>query len=244
MLAMSRSGKVLMEIYQAMRERFGHQDWWPGDSPLEICVGAVLTQNTNWGNVEKAIANLKAVGLLSVEALHAVPQEGLARLIKPAGYFNIKARRLKNFIARVHEYARSARRRSGEPSGPDGELAAFLDRSVSDLREDLLSISGVGRETADSIALYAAGKCTFVVDAYTCRVLLRHGFIDADCDYEAIKELLESNLPADVALYNDFHAQFVAVGKHYCRPVAGCEGCPLEKFPHDRKAGTRAADEA
>jgi len=213
-----------MEMYRAARRHFGHQGWWPGDGALEICIGAILTQNTNWRNVEKAIANLKSAGLMSISRIHSTPVEKLAELIKPAGYFNIKARRLKNFIKRVHETA-----------GDD--IEAFLDKPVWELRAELLSISGIGRETADSIILYAAGKPTFVVDAYTYRVLLRHGLIDADYDYEMIKELLESSLPEDVELYNDFHAQFVAVGKNYCRPRPRCKGCPLEYLPHDVNAG-------
>ena len=212
-------------MYDAARERFGHRGWWPGDGPLEICVGAILTQNTNWANVEKAIANLNAANLMSVNKLHAKPQAELAELIRPAGYFNVKAKRLKNFIAHVHE-----------SFGDD--IEAFLDRSVTTLREELLSINGVGRETADSIILYAAGKPTFVVDTYTYRILLRHGLIDSDYDYEMIKELLESSLADDLDLYNDFHAQFVAVGKHYCKPRAKCADCPLEHLPHDAFAGS------
>ena len=215
---------MLMEMYRAMRERFGHRQWWPGQTPLEVCAGAILTQNTNWTNVEKAIANLRAAGKLGIAALAAIEAAELAALIKPAGYFNVKAKRLKNFIAHVH-------------ADWGDDLAGFLDRSVSELREELLGVNGIGRETADSIILYAAGKCTFVVDAYTCRILLRHGLIDIDSDYEMVKELLEESLPAEVDLYNDFHAQFVAVGKHYCRPRARCPGCPLEPFPHDPVAG-------
>ena len=214
-----------MEMYQALIERFGHQAWWPGQTPLEICLGAILTQNTNWTNVVKAIVNLKAAGMMDVRALDEYPLEQLAELIRPAGYFNIKAKRLKNFIARVCEHS-------------GGDLKAFLDRPVSALREDLLAVNGIGRETADSIILYAACKCTFVVDAYTYRILFRHGLIAPEDDYEAIKELMESNLPQDINLWNDYHAQLVAVGKTYCRPIARCEGCPLEKFPHDRFTGS------
>jgi len=219
-----------MEMYEAMRRRFGHQDWWPGDGALEICVGAILTQNTNWTNVEKAIANLKNAGCLSVSALHAKPQAELAELIRPAGYFNIKAKRLKNFITRVHE-------------GFGDDIEAFLDRPVAGLREELLSINGIGPETADSIVLYAAGKASFVVDTYTYRILLRHFTIGPEDDYEAIKELLESALPQDVTLWNDFHAQFVAVGKNFCRPTARCDRCPLESFPHDGSLGRRLGSE-
>ncbi len=219
-----------MEMYEAMRERFGPQGWWPaaagvtpGDRALEICIGAILTQNTNWRNVEKALANLQAADYLTVAALHAKPQEAIAELIRPAGYFNVKAKRLKNFISAVHESC-------------DDDIQAFLDRPVSALRAGLLSINGIGRETADSIILYAAEKPSFVVDTYTYRILVRHHLIGSEDDYEAIKELFESSLPEDVSLWNDYHAQLVAVGKKFCRPTARCSGCPLERFPHDPQA--------
>jgi len=225
-LKMSRTSETLMEMYDAMLRRFGHRGWWPGETPLEVCVGAILTQNTNWANVERAIANLSAAGRMSVSALQATPQAELAEMIRPAGYFNVKARRLKNFIAAI---CRSC----------GGDLGAFLDRSVSALREELLSINGIGPETADSIILYAAGKRSFVVDAYTCRIMLRHHLISPEDGYEDVKELFESCLPDDVALWNDYHAQLVAVGKNYCRPRARCEGCPLDAFDHDPLAGTQ-----
>lgn len=221
---MARTAETLLEMYRLSRARFGHQNWWPGQTPLEVCVGAILTQNTNWTNVEKSILNLRRAGVLSVEALHSLDQAQLAEYIRPSGYFNIKAKRLKNFIRAVHEH-----------SGDD--LEAFFNRSVSALREELLAINGIGRETADSMILYAAGKPTFVVDTYTFRILLRHRLIDTDADYESIKDLLESSLPSDLDLYNDFHAQFVAIGKSYCKPTARCEGCPLEAMPHDRSRG-------
>lgn len=221
---MARTAETLLEMYRLSLARFGHQKWWPGQTPLEVCVGAILTQNTNWTNVEKSILNLRSAGLLSIEALCGLDQAQLAEYIRPSGYFNIKAKRLKNFIRAVHEHS-------------GGDLEAFLNRSVSALREELLAINGIGRETADAMVLYAAGKPTFVVDTYTFRVLLRHRLIDTDYDYEMIKDLLESNLPADVALYNDFHAQFVAIGKSYCKPTARCEGCPLEAMPHDANRG-------
>ena len=223
---MSQTGQTLIEMYWAMHERFGHQAWWPGETALEMCIGAILTQNTAWKNVVKALDNLKAAGAMGISALHAMPHAELAELIRPAGYFNVKAKRLKNFVAAIC------------PDYGD-DIKAFLDRSVSELREALLSINGVGRETADSIILYAARKPTFVIDAYTCRIMLRHHLICEGDDYEAVKELFESSLPTDAELWNDYHAQLVAVGKNYCRPVARCEGCPLEKFPHDRLAGTQ-----
>jgi len=220
-----------MAMYEALRARFGRQGWWPASAEsgargraLEICVGAILTQNTAWSNVERALANLRSAGAMSVGALAQMDGAALAPLIRPAGYFNVKAKRLKNFIAAVH-------------GGWGEDIEAFLDRPAGTLRENLLGINGVGRETADSIVLYAAGKCTFVVDAYTARVCLRHGLIGPEDDYESIKDLFESSLPADVDLFNDFHAQFVAVGKRYCRPRAKCADCPLEHLPHDARAG-------
>ena len=220
---MNTTGKTLMDMYRAMEAHFGHQGWWPGDGALEVCVGAILTQNTNWTNVEKAIAGLRAAGCLSVEALHSLDCAALAELIRPAGYYNLKAKRLKNFCAHVH-------------AGWGDDIEGFLNRSVSTLREDLLGVNGIGRETADSIILYAAGRATFVVDAYTARILLRHNLIYPEAGYDEIKELFESNLPDDPDLFNDFHAQLVAVGKHFCRPRARCAGCPLEPFDHDADA--------
>jgi endonuclease-3 related protein len=221
---MAKTSQLLQDMYRSMHARFGHQGWWPGETPLEVCVGAILTQNTNWTNVAKAIDNLMKARVLDLQALHALSHDELAELIRPAGYFNIKAKRLKNFLSYVADnYA--------------GDLAAFLDRPISSLREDLLSINGIGRETADSMILYGARKPTFVVDAYTYRILLRHFLIAREDDYESIKELLESALPAELDLYNDYHAQLVAVGKAYCRPIAKCEGCPLQEFPHDPNAG-------
>jgi len=224
---MSTTGELLMAMYEAMRARYGHQHWWPSragaESPegkLEICAGAVLTQNTSWRNVERALDNLRRAGLLSVGALHQAPAEALAEVIRPAGYYNVKARRLKNFIARVYETF-------GE------DIAAFLDRPGSTLREELLRIKGIGRETADSMVLYAAGQCTFVVDAYTARILGRHKLIGPEDDYEQIRSLFESQLPERLDLWQDYHAQLVAVGKAYCRPRARCAGCPLEPFDHD-----------
>jgi len=214
----------MMAMYDAMREHFGHRNWWPGDGPMEICIGAILTQNTNWGNVKRALANLKSADCLSIHVLHACQQGELAEMLRPAGYYNVKAKRLKNFIAHVHETC-----------GDD--IEKFLNRPVEDLRAELLSINGIGRETADSMILYAAGKASFVVDAYTARIFLRHGLTSVDDDYESIKELCESTLDEDVELWNDFHAQLVAVGANHCKPKPTCAGCPLEPFAHDIHAG-------
>ncbi|MBS3735139.1 MAG: endonuclease III domain-containing protein [Phycisphaerae bacterium] len=229
---MSRILQKLMAMYEAMRKHFGHRAWWPSqdgaDTPegkLEICLGAILTQNTSWRNVEAALDNLRAAGRLSLTDIDAMPPEQLAELIRPAGYFNVKARRLKDFAAAVRAAA-----------GDD--VAGFLDRPAETLREELLAIRGVGLETADSMILYAAGKPSFVVDAYTFRILVRHGLIGFDDDYASVKALFESSLPDDVALWNDFHAQLVETGKRFCkkrRPQ--CDGCPLEPFEHDPEAG-------
>ena len=206
-----------MEMYEAMHQRYGHRNWWPGDGPLEICVGAILTQNTNWVNVEKAIANLRRAEVLTVDALANLDQAHLAELIRPSGYYKLKSRRLGNFIAAVNAY---------EDSGK-GKLHAFLDRPV------LVSINGIGLETADAIILYAAEKPTFVVDTYTCRIASRHGLICPEDGYEAVKDMFEYSLDENIDLYSDFHAQLVSVGKHHCKPKPKCEGCPLEKFPHE-----------
>ncbi len=221
---MNPTAKLLAQMYQAMLDHFGHQGWWPGDGALETCVGAILTQNTAWANVEKALANLKAADTMSVAALATMDREALAELIRPAGYYNLKAKRLGNFIAHVHA-----------DWGED--IDSFLGRSADTLREDLLGINGIGRETADSIVLYAAGKCTFVVDAYTARIGRRHGLFDVEADYDEIQDLFASSLPDDVELFKDYHAQLVAVGKHFCRPTPRCPGCPLEPFDHDVNPG-------
>ena len=209
----------LTEFYEALLARYGHQHWWPGETDFEVMVGAILTQNTNWKNVEKAIANLKTADLLIPPALDALTEKQLAEYIRPAGYFNIKSRRLKNLIRWLMEEF-------------EGSLDPLRDYSIPRLREELLAINGIGRETADSIILYALHKPTFVVDTYTYRVLARHGCIDAESDYEQIKEFFESHLSEDVELFNEFHALIVQVGKNHCRPRAQCANCPLETFAH------------
>jgi len=210
----------LMEIYQLLLERFCHQQWWPSDGRFETIVGAILTQNTNWGNVEKALANLKKAEALDVRRLYEMPQESLAELIRPSGYYNIKAGRLKNFLNWLFE-------------NYDGDLDALANMSVYSLREELLSVKGIGRETADSILLYAFEKPSFVVDTYTCRVVVRHGLIEPEAGYEQVKEMFESSLEADARLYNEYHALLVNVGKNYCKPSPKCEDCPLNCLPHE-----------
>lgn len=207
--------KDLLQIYQRLYRTFGPQHWWPGETPFEIAVGAILTQNTNWGNVEKAIGNLKRENALSAKKIHEMEAEMLASLIKPAGYFNIKAKRLKSFIDfLMNDYHGSMRRMKND--------------DMNSLRENLLSINGIGPETADSILLYAMEKPVFVIDAYTKRVLSRHGIMEHKKPYEKFQELFHSSLKKDVKLFNEYHALFVRLGKTYCRTKPICDGCPLE----------------
>jgi endonuclease-3 related protein len=209
----------LRRIYTLLFKRFGPQGWWPGDSEFEIIVGAILTQNTNWGNVEKAIGNLKRAEVLSVEGLYGLELSRLAELIRPAGYYNIKAKRLRNFLDwLVNDYG--------------GQLQNLENVATAALRKELLSIKGIGPETADSILLYALDRQVFVIDAYTARMAVRHGLIDSGADYEQLQYLFESNLPADLQMFNEYHALLVRLGKEYCRPKANCRGCPLETLEH------------
>jgi endonuclease-3 related protein len=205
----------LHQAYDRLLAAFGPQHWWPGESPFEVMVGAVLVQNTAWRNVERAIANLRDESLMDPKALYALPVEELAELIRPAGYYQVKARRLRNLLRFVAEKY-------------DGSLDAMFAGDLHSLRERLLSIHGIGPETADAILLYAGGLPTFVVDSYTHRVLARHGWIGYDASYDEIKDFFESSLPADATLYNEYHALLVRVGKDFCkRLVPKCEACPL-----------------
>jgi len=207
-------------IFEALLEHFGPQHWWPAQTRLEIIVGAVLTQNTNWLNVERAITNLRQADMLDLDRLAHASVDRLAELIRPSGYYNVKARRLKSLLGWIwQQYG--------------GDLDAMFDQPTVDLREQLLGINGIGKETADSILLYAGEHPTFVVDAYTARVAIRHGLIDNDADYDSLKALFEDALEPDTQLYNEYHALLVAAGKHHCRPKARCQGCPLEPFEHD-----------
>lgn len=209
----------LLEIYQLLLESFGPQHWWPGETQFEIITGAILTQNTSWANVEKAIFNLKAANLLDPNKLHNLDTDKLAELIRPAGYFNVKAKRLKNFLNWLfNEY--------------QCQLANLENIGTEQLRTELLSIKGIGYETADSILLYAFDREIFVVDAYTARISCRHHLVEPNTDYEQLRELFQSNLPTDTQLFNEYHALLVRVGKEFCRPKARCDDCPLEKLPH------------
>jgi endonuclease III related protein len=210
----------LREVYQRLLAAYGPQHWWPARTPFEVLLGAVLVQNTAWRNVEKAIENLRREDLLDPHSLYEVSPEELEELIRPAGYYRIKARRLRNVLALLVERY-------------DGSLDAMFQTDPTELREELLSINGVGPETADSILLYAGGVPTFVVDTYTHRILARHGWIEFRVDYYEIKDRFESELPSDAALFNEYHALLVRVGKEHCGKTPVCEGCPLSPLLPD-----------
>jgi endonuclease-3 related protein len=211
-------GTLLKELYQQLYEACGPQGWWPGDTPFEVAVGAILTQNTNWSNVARAIAALKGQDLLTPQALHDLPETELARLIRPAGYYNVKARRLKNFLDFLGNHF-------------ENSMARLAAADPASLRPALLSVKGIGPETADSILLYALAQPTFVVDAYTFRILSRHGLIPEACSYEELRQLFMEHLPARVDLYQEYHALLVRLGKEWCRPQPRCATCPVDGWP-------------
>lgn len=207
--------KDLLSIYRRLYSSFGPQHWWPADSPFEVMVGAILTQNTNWQNVERAIRNLKKNSVLSPKKLDRLSIKYLARLIRPSGYYNIKAKRLKEYLKFfLKSYGGKASKMSKAASG--------------ELRGQLLSVKGIGPETADSILLYALDKPVFVVDSYTKRIMSRHGLIKEDSDYDAVQSLFTRNLKHNVKLFNEYHALLVKLAKDYClKRSPKCETCPL-----------------
>lgn len=212
----------LAEVYERLLSAFGPQHWWPADSRFEVMVGAVLTQNTSWINVEKSIAKFQAAGKLSPQAIYDLPIDELAQLVLPAGPHRVKAKRLHNLISLVVE-------------GHGGSLDALLSQPQETLRAELLAVHGVGPETADCIVLYAAGQPSFVIDAYTRRVLERHGWATPREKYDELQRRFESALPADMPMFNEYHALLVEVGKRHCKPTPVCEGCPLEcLLPYSR----------
>jgi endonuclease-3 related protein len=206
--------ETLLRIFDLLLEQYGPLGWWPADTPFEICVGAILTQNTNWLNVEKAIANLKQEGLLTPHALRDLPLARLAAVIRPAGFFNVKSDRLKGFINWLYD-------RYG------GSLERMFSADWRGLREEMLSVKGIGRETADSMLLYAGHKPTFVVDAYTVRLFSRLGLVRENEGYEEVRSLFMDNLPGDAGLFNEYHALIVRHGKEHCRKKRHCTGCVL-----------------
>jgi endonuclease III related protein len=207
----------LSKIFGALLAAFGKRDWWPGDSPLEIAVGAVLTQNTAWKNVEKAILRMKESGTLDLKRLHLIEEQVLAEIIRPAGFYNVKAKRLKNMAAVLFERCEKS-------------MEGLNAMGTEEARSLLLSVNGVGPETADSILLYALDRPIFVVDAYTKRLVRRHHLITGagDYDYREVQEFFHDHLPADAYLYNEFHALIVALCQRYCKKAALCENCPLQ----------------
>ncbi|MBW2117986.1 MAG: endonuclease III domain-containing protein [Deltaproteobacteria bacterium] len=214
------TGQKLMDMFDLLFAHFGPQDWWPAETDLEMMVGAVLTQNTNWKNVERAIENLKSKHLLTVNALCSMSIDALAQEIRPAGYYNIKARRLMNLIHFMND-------QYGE------DLSEFFRDETQIIREGLLSVNGVGPETADSILLYAARRPVFVIDAYTHRILKRHGMSEEYATYYELQELFMDHLPEDQELYSEFHALIVQTGKNYCKRKPLCLYCPLEKWERE-----------
>ena len=208
------SGETLLELYGILLDRFGEAHWWPAETPLEVCVGAILTQNTAWSNVRRAIDRLRLENLLDIESLHDVSAETLAEYIRPAGYFNLKARRLKALVEFLWQRS-------------EGNFSRFVTFSTESLRRDLLDVHGVGPETADSILLYAMERPVFVIDAYTKRIAHRFGWCEEDIEYHRLQRAFVSRLPKNVPLFNDFHAQFVRLGADWCKPKPRCGECPL-----------------
>jgi endonuclease III related protein len=210
----ARKSPELFAIYQRLRGTYGHRGWWPGESAFEIAVGAILVQNTAWTNAARALAVLRERGVLSFASLRGMSAEELAPLIRSSGYYNLKARRVAAFVDFIdREYG--------------GVMEKMCGEDPLALREKLLAVPGIGRETADCIALYAAGRPVFVVDAYTRRIFARLGLLHGTEDYDVIRARFEAALPRDASLYNDYHAQIVHLGKDFCRTVPRCGECVL-----------------
>ena len=209
-------GQRLHTIFVRLLDHHGPLQWWPAETPFEVCVGAILTQNTAWTNVERAIGALKSADLLSPEGLHTIETHNLAALIRPAGYYNVKSRRLKEFVSWLFVHH-------------NGSLERMFTAEWRELREELLKVRGIGPETCDSIMLYAGHKPTFVVDAYTLRLFHRLGLLPEKAGYEQTRALFMGNLPADVPLFNEYHALIVEQCKRFCRSKPRCSGCPLAR---------------
>jgi len=206
---------LLMEIYDRLYKAYGPRHWWPGETSFEVMVGAILTQNTSWKNVERAIQCLKRKGVLNIDGIHKLKKSVLASLIKSSGYYRIKANRLKTFVDFLFE-------------NYDGNINRMRKEELKALRQKLLGVKGIGPETADSILLYGLGKPTFVVDAYTKRVLSRHRMVSERASYEEIQRVFMKHLPHDKGLFNEYHALFVHLGKRVCKKIPRCDICPLK----------------
>ncbi len=210
-----RNPKDIFKIYQLLYRKLGPQYWWPGESDFEMMVGAILTQNTAWTNVEKAIQNLKKASSLSIQKINELSSQLLENLIHPSGYFSVKAKRLKSLTKWLIQTCQ-------------GQIKKLKKVSSPVLRANLLNVHGVGPETADSILLYALGKTTFVVDTYTKRIFSRHGFFAEKAEYHHVKKIFETALPRSSKICNEFHALIVKIGKEFCRKKPLCSICPLE----------------
>ncbi len=208
-----------MRIYNRLFETFGPRHWWPGETCFEIMVGAILTQNTSWKNVEKAIQNLKQKGVLTLEGIHHLKKSQLAYLIRSSGYYRIKAERLKSFVQFIlNEY--------------DGELKRMERVPTDELRKKLLQVKGIGPETADSILLYGLNRPIFVVDTYTRRIFSRHRMISEKASYDEIQNFFMDHLPHDEKLFNEYHALIVHLGKNLCKKMPRCDQCVLMGIEH------------
>jgi len=215
-----------MMIYQKLFKACGPRHWWPGETPFEVMVGAILTQNTSWGNVEKAIQKLKGKRVLNPEGIYYLKKSQLASLIKSSGYYRIKADRLKTFVDFLFDKY-------------GGDMQKMRREELGGLRDKLLGVKGIGPETADSILLYGLRKPIFVVDAYTKRILSRHGMVSEKATYEEIQRLFMSHLPLDEKLFNEYHALFVHLGKTLCKKMPKCDICPLKGFEGSRVQGVK-----
>ena len=209
-----RARKDLLRVYDAMASHYGPTHWWPGDTAFEVAVGAILTQNTAWVNVEKALANLKRERLLTARRIAAAPTPVLEAVLRPSGYYRQKTARVQRFCNHLLAHY-------------DGSMKRMARRPLDKLREELLSLNGVGPETADDILLYACGKTVFVIDAYTRRIFGRHGLVDAVAGYEELRAFFETNVEKDLHRYQEYHGLIVWTGKDFCRKKPRCEDCPL-----------------
>ena len=218
--------RLLMDIYRKLYKAFGPRHWWPGETPFEVMVGAILTQNTSWKNVEKAIQKLKQRGVLNIDGIRQLRKSQLALLIRSSGYYRIKAERLKSFVEFLFkEYG--------------GDLERMGEERLEGLRGKLLQVKGIGPETADSILLYGLQKPIFVVDAYTRRILSWHAIVPENASYEAIQNLFKNHLPHDERLFNEYHALLVHLGKTVCKKNPKCDICPIKGIEHGAKRKTK-----
>lgn len=207
----------VFDFYRTLLNFYGTQNWWPGESTLEILTGAILTQNTSWLNVEKAITKLKNASLLNLKSLYSVDICLLAELIKPSGFYRIKSYRIKNLVKYIYDIY-------------DGDMDKMALKDSLSLRKELLAVNGVGEETADAILLYGFNKPFFVVDKYTRRILSRHRLVTKKSNYQQVQKYIMGSIPSDVFIYNNFHAMLVLTGKRFCKTKPLCHNCPLNHF--------------